>query len=60
VDGDCRAGGGVLGVVGPGVGGGFVGDLGSIQRDGRVAGAVEAFRALQANPEAPGRVVAEG
>src|ERR1700687_5917308 len=60
VNGHSRAGGGVLGMIGPGIGGGFMGDIGGFERDGGVAGAIQAFGAFLANAEAPVGIVAKG
>src|SRR5260370_42297965 len=55
VDSDGRAGGGVFGVIGPGIGGAFMGDIGRFKRDWRVARAVRRRPAcLGAAAAAPG------
>src|SRR5260370_37897983 len=55
-----RAGSGVFGMIGPGIGGGFVRDFGGLKRNRRVTGTIETLRALLANTEAPVGVVAKG
>src|SRR6266478_3562689 len=60
MNGDGRAGSGVFGMIGPGIGGGFVRDFGGLKRNRRVTGTIETLRALLANTEAPVGVVAEG
>ena len=60
MNGNGRAGGGIFGVIGPGISGGFVRDVGGLQRDRRIAGAIHALRAFQADPQAPVRIVAKG
>src|SRR5713226_437227 len=60
VEGDGSAGGGVFGVIGPGIGSGFVGDIGGFKRDWRVAAAIQAFRALLADAKTPVGSITEG
>src|SRR6266436_5542286 len=60
MNGDGRAGSGVFGMIGPGIGGGFVRDFGGLKRNRGVARTIETLRPLLANTEAPVGVVAEG
>jgi len=60
MDGYGRAGGGILSMIGPGIGDGFVGNLGRFEGDRWIAGAIHALRALLANAETPVRIVAKG
>src|SRR5712692_6186901 len=53
-------GGGVLGVIGPGVGAGFVSDIRGFERDGRISRAIQALRAFLADAEAPVGIVTKG
>jgi hypothetical protein len=59
MDGDKGASGGVFGVVGPGIGGGFVCDFDRFERDRRIPRAIEPFRTLLANAQAPVGLVAK-
>ena len=56
---DDRPGGGVFGVIGPGVGAGFMGNFGGLQRDRRIPRAIEAFRPFQADAQVPVGLVAK-
>jgi hypothetical protein len=60
VDGDGGAGGGVLGMISPGIGGGLVSDIGGFERDWRVAGAIQTLRSFQAEAEAPIGIITKG
>jgi hypothetical protein len=59
VGGDGRAGGGIFGVIRPGIGDGFMGDIEGFERDGRVPWAIQAFRPFLADAQAPVGIVAK-
>ena len=46
-------------MIGPGIGGGFVGDLDGFEGDGWIAGAIHALGALQADAQAPVGIIAK-
>ncbi len=46
-------------MIGPGVGAGFMGNFGGLQRDRRIPRAIEAFRPFQADSQAPVGLVAK-
>jgi len=47
-------------VIGPGIGGGFVGDLDGFEGDGWIAGAIHALGAFQADAQAPVGIITKG
>jgi len=47
-------------MIGPGIGGGFMGDIGGFERDGRVPGTIQAFRPFLADAQAPVGIIAKG
>jgi len=47
-------------MISPRIGGGFVGDLGGFEGDGRIAGTIHPFRALQSDAQAPVGIIAKG
>ena len=54
MDGDVGAGRRIFGVIGPGVGGAFAGDIHGIESDGRIVEAIETLRTFLADEDAPG------
>jgi hypothetical protein len=50
----------VFSVVGPGIAGRFVGDLGRVESDRWVAGSIQAFRTFLADAQTPGGIIPGG
>jgi hypothetical protein len=47
-------------MVGPGIAGRFVGDLGWVESNGRIAGSIQTFRTFLANAQTPGGIIPGG
>jgi hypothetical protein len=47
-------------MVGPSIAGGFVGDLGRVESDRRIAGSIQTFRTFLADAQTPGRIIPGG
>ena len=59
MDGDSGAGGEVVRAIDPGFDGAFASDIGGLEGNGRVVGAVEALRPFGTEAKIPGAVIAD-